>query len=42
MTAEERDELISWLVMWTGWQRSAFESKGNRELLRLADRYRNL
>lgn len=39
MTEEIRNEHIEWLVMHTGWTREAFESKTDRELVELYERY---
>lgn len=42
MTADERNEIIGWLVMWTGWKYEAFTSKSNKELLDMAERHNKL
>lgn len=38
MTDHEREEIISWLIMWTGWSRKAFDKMSNLELLKEYDR----
>lgn len=39
---EDRNEIIGWLVLWTGWSIEAFSDKSNRELLEMADRLSKL
>lgn len=40
LTVEHRNEVIEFLVMWTGWAASAFEKMTDKELLALYDRHR--
>jgi len=39
MTAEEREQLIDWLIVWTGWAREAFEKMSDEELLEMDKKY---
>lgn len=39
MSDEQRHEVVEWLVIWTGWARSAFEKLADRELLELYERH---
>ena len=42
MTVEDREEIIGWLVIWTGWSIAAFDNKSDRELLEMAERLNKL
>lgn len=41
MDKKDREEMISLLVLWTGWKVTAFEKLTDRELVRMYDRHYN-
>lgn len=41
MTTEEREELIDWLTILSGWSRQAFEKMADEELIQAEEKYRN-
>lgn len=40
LSADQREEFIAMLQLWTGWNRSAFEKLTDHELVELVDRHR--
>lgn len=42
VSENERGEIIGWLLMWTTWNKAAFDKMSNRELLVMYERYNKL
>ncbi len=39
MTSERREQMVTTLILWTGWSRKAFENKSDKEIIELYERH---
>lgn len=42
MTTEMREQMIEYLIMWSGWSRELFDKQTDREIIELYEKYGGL